>query len=371
MGFHFGVDRLQGGFFSLDIFYVLSGYLITGLLLGEWAGRPGSGSWAFWLRRARRLLPALLVVLVVVTLVIRFTYPAGLYPDLRMADLSALFYFSNWWQIAASRQLLRGHRGRLPPDPHLVAGRRGAVLPGVAAGGAGRVPPGPRFPTGAWSSCSRCRWSGGRPRPRRWPGSITPGSTPPGSTSAPTPTPSRSWSGPPPACVLTLVQRHRGRGHGPRGPLGPLPGWASPGSAWPAWGHPGPHHKLHRHQAFAYRGGFLVSALSAAALIVGAVCVADGPIARGCRSGPWCGSAPSPTAPICGLPGVRRARCGPHRLGGLGSAGRWFAFTFALAATQLLPGRASGHEGRLAQRERGRPAALATGGHVAVVVAGR
>ena len=38
----------------------------------------------------------------VVTLVVRFTFPIGLYPGLRMADLSALFYFSNWWQIAAS-----------------------------------------------------------------------------------------------------------------------------------------------------------------------------------------------------------------------------------------------------------------------------
>ena len=102
MGYHFGVDRFQGGFFSLDIFYVLSGYLITGLLLGEWARSARIRLGAFWARRARRLLPALAVVLVVVTLVVRLTYPVGLYPDLRMADLSALFYFSNWWQIAAS-----------------------------------------------------------------------------------------------------------------------------------------------------------------------------------------------------------------------------------------------------------------------------
>ena len=102
VGFHFGVSGMPGGFVGVDVFYVLSGYLITGLLLGEWARTARIALGAFWLRRARRLLPALLVVLVVVTLVVRFTYPAGLYPDLRMDDLSALFYFSNWWQIASS-----------------------------------------------------------------------------------------------------------------------------------------------------------------------------------------------------------------------------------------------------------------------------
>ena len=102
MGYHFGVGWLQGGFFSLDIFYVLSGYLITGLLLGEYRKRGRIKLSAFWLRRARRLLPALLIVLVVVTLVIRLAEPTGLYPDLRMSSLSALFYFSNWWQIASS-----------------------------------------------------------------------------------------------------------------------------------------------------------------------------------------------------------------------------------------------------------------------------
>ncbi len=102
MAFHFGVGWLQGGFFGVDIFYVLSGYLITGLLLGEYrrAGRIKLS--AFWLRRARRLLPALLIVLVAVTLMVRFAEPAGLYPDFRMSALSALFYFSNWWQIAVS-----------------------------------------------------------------------------------------------------------------------------------------------------------------------------------------------------------------------------------------------------------------------------
>jgi peptidoglycan/LPS O-acetylase OafA/YrhL len=102
MGYHFGVSWLGGGFFSLDIFYVLSGYLITGLLVGEYRKRGSIKLSAFWLRRARRLLPALVIVLVAVTLLVRFDTTPGLYPDFRMSALSALFYFSNWWQIAAA-----------------------------------------------------------------------------------------------------------------------------------------------------------------------------------------------------------------------------------------------------------------------------
>jgi peptidoglycan/LPS O-acetylase OafA/YrhL len=101
MGYHFGLGWLQGGFFSLDIFFVLSGYLITGLLLSEYRRRRAVKLSAFWLRRARRLLPALLIVLVAVTLMVRLAEPASLYPDFRMSALSALFYFSNWWQIGA------------------------------------------------------------------------------------------------------------------------------------------------------------------------------------------------------------------------------------------------------------------------------
>jgi peptidoglycan/LPS O-acetylase OafA/YrhL len=102
MGYHFGVGWLQGGFFGLDVFYVLSGYLITGLLLSEYRKRGSIKLSAFWLRRARRLLPALLIVLVAVTLMVRFAEPVGLYPDFRWSAFSALFYFSNWQQIAAS-----------------------------------------------------------------------------------------------------------------------------------------------------------------------------------------------------------------------------------------------------------------------------
>ncbi len=102
LAFHFGVGGLGGGFFGVDVFYVLSGFLITGLLVGEFRRRGGIGLAGFWLRRARRLLPALVVVLVAVTLVVRFAAPAGQYPAFRMSALSSLGYFSNWWQIATS-----------------------------------------------------------------------------------------------------------------------------------------------------------------------------------------------------------------------------------------------------------------------------
>jgi peptidoglycan/LPS O-acetylase OafA/YrhL len=102
LGFHFGVRWLGGGFVGVDVFFVLSGYLITGLLLSEFARRDRIGLGAFWLRRARRLLPALLLVVVAVIVMVRFAEPAGAFPDMRSASLAALFYLSNWWQIGAS-----------------------------------------------------------------------------------------------------------------------------------------------------------------------------------------------------------------------------------------------------------------------------
>lgn len=64
IAYHVG-DRMGGGFLGVDLFFVLSGYLITTLLLRERfsAGRVRFG--AFWARRARRLLPAVLLLLAV------------------------------------------------------------------------------------------------------------------------------------------------------------------------------------------------------------------------------------------------------------------------------------------------------------------
>src|SRR6478735_32789 len=85
-----------GGVLSLDTFFALSGFLITGLLLREWQRHEGIDLLAFWARRARRLLPALFVVLAAVVVYAAFVAsPLGL-DTLRGDVLSTLGYGANW-----------------------------------------------------------------------------------------------------------------------------------------------------------------------------------------------------------------------------------------------------------------------------------
>lgn len=101
MGYHGGVFFSGGGFYSLDTFFALSGFLITSLLIAEWQRTSSVRLRLFWARRARRLLPGLMVMLLGVSLYAAFLVPAGTYPDLQADGLSSLFYFANWHFIAA------------------------------------------------------------------------------------------------------------------------------------------------------------------------------------------------------------------------------------------------------------------------------
>jgi peptidoglycan/LPS O-acetylase OafA/YrhL len=105
MAFHAGVSWLPGGFLGVDAFFVLSGFLITSLLLRERLATGRIALGAFWGRRARRLLPALLLVLVVVAVAGRWLLDPETVHLLRADSLAALFYVANW------RMLLRGHGG--------------------------------------------------------------------------------------------------------------------------------------------------------------------------------------------------------------------------------------------------------------------
>ncbi len=100
MGYHGGVFLTSGGFYSLDTFFALSGFLITSLLISEWQRSTTIRLGRFWARRARRLLPALLVMLLGVALFAAYAVPAGTYPTLRGDAFSALFYYANWHFIA-------------------------------------------------------------------------------------------------------------------------------------------------------------------------------------------------------------------------------------------------------------------------------
>ena len=99
MGFHEGVSELSGGFLGVDVFFVLSGFLITDLLVTQY-DRLGHrlDLKDFWSRRARRLLPALALMLIVVSAAATVIEPdQG--ASLRLALLAAFTYTSNWYQI--------------------------------------------------------------------------------------------------------------------------------------------------------------------------------------------------------------------------------------------------------------------------------
>jgi peptidoglycan/LPS O-acetylase OafA/YrhL/lysophospholipase L1-like esterase len=85
-----------GGVLSLDTFFVLSGFLITGLLLREWDRSDGIALGSFWARRARRLLPALFVVLTAVLVYAAVLAPSLGLDKLRGDILGSLGYVVNW-----------------------------------------------------------------------------------------------------------------------------------------------------------------------------------------------------------------------------------------------------------------------------------
>jgi peptidoglycan/LPS O-acetylase OafA/YrhL len=99
IGYHLQVPWMPGGLLGVGIFFTLSGYLITDLLLAQWALRGRLALGDFWMRRARRLLPALFVVLAVVTIWVAFLDQAQL-AALRPGVAAAAGYVSNWWLIA-------------------------------------------------------------------------------------------------------------------------------------------------------------------------------------------------------------------------------------------------------------------------------
>jgi peptidoglycan/LPS O-acetylase OafA/YrhL len=96
--YHLGYGWAQGGLLGVGVFFTLSGYLITDILAGQWAARGRIGLANFWLRRARRLLPALFVMLAVVTAWV-YAFARSFVPGFRGDVIASVLYVSNWWYI--------------------------------------------------------------------------------------------------------------------------------------------------------------------------------------------------------------------------------------------------------------------------------
>jgi peptidoglycan/LPS O-acetylase OafA/YrhL len=96
--YHAGISWLPGGFLGVEVFFVLSGYLITALLLAEWRTKGSVDVKAFWMRRARRLLPAL-YLLIVATLAYAVVFLPGEVAGLRNDALAAFGYVTNWYLV--------------------------------------------------------------------------------------------------------------------------------------------------------------------------------------------------------------------------------------------------------------------------------
>jgi peptidoglycan/LPS O-acetylase OafA/YrhL len=93
--FHNGGGWLPGGFLGVDVFFVISGYLITSLLLSEFRKEGRVDLVRFWLRRARRLLPAI-GVLIAVVMVLGAFFDFGQISTLRGQALASMAYVTNW-----------------------------------------------------------------------------------------------------------------------------------------------------------------------------------------------------------------------------------------------------------------------------------
>ncbi len=96
--YHAGLPWIPGGFLGVEVFFVISGYLITSLLLAEWRQRGRVDLKAFWLGRARRLLPALYLVLAV-TLAFAVLFLPDEVTRLRGDAIAAFGYVTNWYLV--------------------------------------------------------------------------------------------------------------------------------------------------------------------------------------------------------------------------------------------------------------------------------
>jgi peptidoglycan/LPS O-acetylase OafA/YrhL len=113
--YHLGFGWAAGGMLGVGVFFTLSGYLITDLLLGHWKRHGDLGLRTFWLHRARRLLPALFAMLAVVSVLVA-VFDSDALGAFRRQAVSAALYFANWSTIAQHGSYFARFAPPLPLD---------------------------------------------------------------------------------------------------------------------------------------------------------------------------------------------------------------------------------------------------------------
>lgn len=104
--YHARIDLLPGGYVGVDVFYVISGYLITGILAREFAASNRIALLPFYARRIRRLVPAAMVTLLATTLCAAWIYSPLELVDFSKAAIATALYSSNLWFAAVSTDYL-------------------------------------------------------------------------------------------------------------------------------------------------------------------------------------------------------------------------------------------------------------------------
>ncbi len=116
--YHFSPNALPAGFLGVDVFFVVSGFLISRLVVAEIVGTKSLGLRHFWARRARRLLPALATMTLVVVIAVAFKFTDAELHDVRAQALGTLFYSANWVMIYAKSSYFASV-GRPSPFLHM------------------------------------------------------------------------------------------------------------------------------------------------------------------------------------------------------------------------------------------------------------
>src|SRR5438128_6889727 len=101
IAYHLGLPWARGGYLGVDLFFVLSGFLITGLLFAEREGTGRVELGAFYARRARRLLPALFLVLAAVVV---YTGVEGSVVSTLRGDVVATLGYVATWRFGPAHQ---------------------------------------------------------------------------------------------------------------------------------------------------------------------------------------------------------------------------------------------------------------------------